>query len=75
MLINVRKYRRSNKTNVQPRETGNLRSTRRGKTIQKHNTICVEHHYAQLSINNVIKTCKELEVKTKRSLFSCGTGS
>ena len=75
MLINVREYRRSNKTNVQPRETGNLRYRRRGKTKQKHNTLCVEHYYAQLSINNVIKTFKELEVKTKRSLYSCGTGS
>ena len=57
MLINVREYRRDNKTNVQPRETGNMRYTRGRTTKQKHNTICVGHHYAQLSINNVIKTC------------------
>ena len=26
-------------------------------TKQKHNTICVGHHYAQTSTNNVNKTC------------------
>ena len=26
-------------------------------TKQKHNTICVEHHYAQTCTNNVNKTC------------------
>ena len=26
------------------RETGNIGYTRRGKTEQKHNNICVEHH-------------------------------
>ena len=29
---------------------------KRRKTKQKHNTICVEHHYAQANINNVNKT-------------------
>ena len=27
-----------------------------GKTKQKHNTLCVRHHYAQTNINNVNKT-------------------
>jgi hypothetical protein len=36
MLINAREYRRDNKTNVQPRETGNTRYTRRTK--QNKNT-------------------------------------
>ena len=56
MLINVREYRRGN-INVQPRETGNIVYTRRRNTKYKHNTICVGHHYAHLSIHNVIKTC------------------
>jgi hypothetical protein len=29
---------------------------RRRKTKQKHNTICVGHHYAQTKTNNVNKT-------------------
>jgi hypothetical protein len=31
-------------------------ATRRGKTNQKHNTICVSHHYTQTNTNNVNKT-------------------
>jgi hypothetical protein len=30
--------------------------TRRRKTKQKHNTICVGHHYVQTNRNNVNKT-------------------
>ena len=30
--------------------------TRRGQTKQKHNTICVGHHFAQTNTNNVNKT-------------------
>jgi len=55
-LINVREYRRANhKWTIQrkSRETGNIRYTRRRKTKQKHNTICVEHHYEQSNTNNV----------------------
>jgi hypothetical protein len=37
----------------QSREGGNIGYTRRRKTKQKHNTICVGHHYAQTNINNV----------------------
>jgi hypothetical protein len=37
----------------QSRETGN---TRLRKTKQKHNTICVGHHYMQTNTNNVNKT-------------------
>ena len=32
-------------------------ATRRPKTKLKYNTICVGHHYAQSSRNNVNKTC------------------
>jgi len=37
------------------RETSNIGYTRRRKTKQKHNTICVGHHYAQTNTNNVNK--------------------
>ena len=37
--------------NGQSRETGNIGYTRRRKTKQKHNTICVGHHYAQTNTN------------------------
>jgi len=42
--------------NGQFRETGNIGYTRQRKTKQKHNTIWVEHHYAQRNTNNVSKT-------------------
>jgi tyrosine-protein phosphatase non-receptor type 23 len=32
------------------RETGNIEYTRQRKTKQKHNTICVGHHNAQINI-------------------------
>ena len=34
-------------------DTDNIRYTRRRQTKQKHNTICVGHHYAQTDTNNV----------------------
>ena len=42
--------------NGQSSETGNTGYTRRRKTKQKHNTICVGHHYTQTNTNNVNKT-------------------
>ena len=42
--------------NGQSRKTGNIGHTRRRKTKQKHNTICVGHHYVQSNTNNVNKT-------------------
>ena len=41
--------------NGQSRETGDIGYTRQRKTKQKHNTICVGHHYTQTNTNNVIK--------------------
>ena len=41
-------------TNRQSRESGNI-DARRRKTKQKHNTICVSHHYTQTHTNNVNK--------------------
>ena len=43
-------------TNGQYRETGNKVHTRRRQTKQKHNTICVGHHYTQTHKNNANKT-------------------
>jgi len=37
----------------QSRETGNIGYTRRRKSNQKHNTLCVGHRYAQRNTNNV----------------------
>ena len=42
--------------NGQPRKTGNIWYTRRRQTKQKHNAICVEHHYAQVITTKVNKT-------------------
>jgi hypothetical protein len=43
--------------NGQSRETSNIVYTKRKKKInQKHNTICVGHHYAQTNTSNVNKT-------------------
>jgi hypothetical protein len=53
--INVRQYRRANQKG-QSIETGCIGYTRRRKTKQKHNTICVGHHYSQTITNNVNKT-------------------
>ena len=43
-------------TNGQSRETGNIGYTRRRKTKQKHNTICVGQHNMWTKTNNVNKT-------------------
>ena len=39
--------------NGQSWETDNKGHTRRRRAKQKHNTICVEHHYAQTNTSNV----------------------
>ena len=38
--------------NQQSIETGNTWYTRRRKTKQKHNAICVGYHYTQTNANN-----------------------
>jgi hypothetical protein len=48
-------------TNGQSRERGNIGYIRRRKTKQKHNTICVVHHYMQTNTNKVNKTCALLQ--------------
>ena len=42
--------------NWRSRDTDNRGNTRRRKTKQKHNTICIGHHYVQTNTNNVNKT-------------------
>jgi hypothetical protein len=67
--INIREYRRGNRTWTIHR---NWQHTRRRKTRQKDNTICSGHHYAQTNTNNVQKTWnpyKPLEAKTNRTSF------
>jgi hypothetical protein len=44
--------------NGQSRETDNIGYTRGRRTKQKHNTICVGHHYTQTNTNNVNKTTR-----------------
>ena len=48
--------------NGQSRETGIIGYIRRGKSKQKHNTICVGHHYLQANTNNVNKTWDLLQI-------------
>ena len=43
--MNVRERRRGKRDHGQYRETGNIGYTRRKEAKQKHNTICVEHHF------------------------------
>ena len=38
------------------RGAGNIGYIRRRKTKQKHNTICVEHHYVQINRSDVNET-------------------
>ena len=45
------------------------------KRRQKHNTICVGHHYSQTNTNNVNKTCVPLQItggKDVPSIVLCG---
>ena len=44
--------------NGQSRETGNIGHTRRRKTKQKHNTICVGHHTVQTNTKTCTGTSK-----------------
>ena len=45
-----------------PEKMENIAYTERGKTKQKHNPICVEHHYMQTNTNNVYKTWVILQI-------------
>jgi len=56
-------------------QTTSLTNSDYTKKQQKQNTICLGHHYAQASTNNVNKhkpSYKQLEVETNRTSFLCG---
>jgi len=57
----------------QSRETGNIGYTRRRKSNQKHNTLCVGHCYAQRNTNNVNKTCALLQTTRGKDELNIGT--
>ena len=56
----------------QPREIVNIGYTKRRKTNQKHNIICVGHHYAQTNTKRHAPPYKQLEVKAIRTSYLCG---
>ena len=52
--------------------------SRQTKTKQKHNTICVWHHYTQTNTHNVNKTWDIIQTtgsKTIRTSLLCGSGN
>ena len=55
VCINAREYRRG-PLKMENQEKLATLGTQDDKTNQKHNTICVGHHYEQTNINNVNKT-------------------
>ena len=50
-------FRRSNKKKDNPEKM----ATQGTQDEEKHNTICVGHHYTQANTNNVNKTCALLQ--------------
>ena len=54
--------------NGQSREPGNIGYTRRRQTKQKHNTICVGHHYTQTNTNNANKTWSLLQTTEGKAI-------
>jgi hypothetical protein len=56
----VREHRKGNK-NGQSSETGSIWYTRRRKTKQKYNAICVGHHCTETNTNNLNKTWARLQ--------------
>ena len=74
LTISVREHRRDNQKWTIHR-TGNIVYTRRRKTKQKHNTICVRRHNTQTNTNNVIKTGAILQTtggKDEPNIVLCG---
>jgi hypothetical protein len=53
------------------RETGNIGFTRRRQTKQKHNTICVGHHYAQTNIKIVSNKDYRITITWTLNFISC----
>ena len=63
----VRENRRGQSKMDNPEKLATLgtQDTRRRKTKQKHNTICVGHPYTQTNRNDVNKTCTFLQTTKK----------
>ena len=59
MLKNVREYRRDNQKRIIQRNWQH-RVHKAKKNKQKHNTICVGHHYTQTNTQIVNKICASL---------------
>ena len=55
--------------NGQYRETGNIGYTRRIKTKQKHNIICVGNYYMQTNTNNVTLSWPRMTILVTLSAF------
>jgi hypothetical protein len=53
--------------NGESRETGNIDEEK-----QKHNIICVGHHYTQITLISHEPSYKQVEIKTNRRSFLCG---
>ena len=64
LKINVREYRRAIQKR-QSRETGNIKYTRRRKTKQKHNTLCLGHHYMQTNTNHTPHGTQNIETHNR----------
>ena len=58
--------------NGQSRETDNIAYTRRRQTKQKHNTICVRHHYTQANINKTWALLQTTGGKDEPNIVLCG---
>jgi hypothetical protein len=54
--INGREYRRGNQKWTEKLATLGAQDTKSRQTKQKHNTICVGHHYTQTNTNNIRKS-------------------
>jgi hypothetical protein len=56
-MINIREYWRDNQKWTIQRNWGHrVHKTKKNKSRQKHNMICVGHHYMLTNTNNVNKT-------------------
>jgi hypothetical protein len=56
------------------RETGNIRHSRCRRTKQKHNTICVWHHYTGLPFWHITFLCfnkMTTSVASKQKWYKC----
>ena len=68
--INIREYRRSNQKRTIQRNWQHVAHIRRRKTKQKHNTICIGHHYERkINTNNVCMKVINCIFQNEKLLF------